>query len=105
MELIERIINKGGTVFKSLSELMDTEELYQITIPYQPEVHESVLTEMLLEAGIVVLNAEIHNVEVWRMRFVLYFFKQRNSETTTSRNHGRNRECAFIANGWSNNVS
>ncbi len=37
-ELTERIINKGGTVFKSLSGLMDTEELYQITIPYHGSV-------------------------------------------------------------------
>ncbi len=40
-ELIERIISKGGTAFKSFSEMMEI-DTYQITIPYQPEVHESV---------------------------------------------------------------
>lgn len=98
-ELIERIINKGGTVFKSLAELMDTEELYQITIPYQPEVYESVLTEMLFEAGVeVILNAEIHSVEVVDdVIRSLTFSSNGNSETITSKVFTDATGNAFIA--------
>ncbi len=98
-ELIERIINKGGTVFKSLSELMDTEELYQITIPYQPEMYESVLTEMLFEAGVeIILNAEIHQLEVTtEVIQSLTYSSNGNSETITAKVFTDATGNAFIA--------
>lgn len=62
-ELIERIIKKGGTVFNSMEELMNVNDFYQITIPYQPEVYESVLTDMLIESKVdILLNIEVNNI-------------------------------------------
>lgn len=62
-ELIERIIKKGGTVFNSMEELMNVNDFYQITIPYQPEVYESVLTDMLIESKVdILLNVEVNNI-------------------------------------------
>lgn len=42
---------------------MNVNDFYQITIPYQPEVYESVLTDMLIESKVdILLNVEVNNI-------------------------------------------
>ncbi len=67
-------------------------------IPYQPEVYESVLTEMLLEAG-VILNAEIHNASGERWFKFSGFSSNGNSETTKASYSRTQQECIYCYNG------